>query len=160
MSKIDLDATIDAVNRGELPDWIAEHLRAYQESGGKEGHMWDSTFAGGKGLLPCLLLNTVGRKSGKAFVHPLIYGVDGDNFVIVGSKGGAETHPGWYFNLLANPQVTIQVGPETHKVTASLLEGEERERIWAQMVDLYPPYRDYQAKTERLIPLFLLERNA
>ena len=159
MTKIDVDATVDAVNRGELPDWIAEHLRKYQESGGSEGHMWDSTAAGGKGLIPCLLLHTVGRKSGKALVHPLIYGIDGDNFVIVGSKGGAETHPGWYFNLIAEPNVNVQVGSETHQVTARLLEGKDRERIWEQMVDLYPPYRDYQAKTERPIPLFLLERN-
>ena len=158
MTKIDVDASIDAVNKGELPSWIAEHLRVYQQSGGRDGHMWDSTAAGGKGLLPCLLLHTVGRKSGKQFVHPLIYGADGDNFVIVGTKGGAETHPGWYFNLIADSNVNIQVGAEKHQVTARLLEGSKRERLWQQMVELYPPYQDYQAKTERLIPLFLLER--
>ena len=159
MSKIDVDATIDAVNKGELPDWIADHLRVYQESGGKEGHMWDSTAAGGKGLLPCLLLHTKGRKSGKDFVHPLIYGVTGNDFIIVGSKGGAETHPGWYFNLVADPQTRVQVGPDSFDVTARILAAEERERVWKQMVDLYPPYEDYQAKTDREIPLFLLERN-
>ena len=160
MSDIDLDATLNAIEQGTLPDWIAEHLRVYQESGGEEGHLWDSTTAGGKGLLPCLLLHTTGRRSGRRFVHPLIYGVDGEHFVIVGSKGGAETQPGWYFNLIEEPQTTIQVGPDEIRVRARILEGDERERLWMQMVDVFPPYRDYQAKTSRQIPLFLLERVA
>ncbi len=158
MSKIDLDDTVRAVEEGRLPDWIAEHLRIYEESGGKEGHLWDSTVAGGKGMLPCLLLHTRGRRSGRELTHPLIYGVDGDDFVIVGSKGGAETQPGWYYNLLAEPSAKVQVGPDTHEVLARLLEGEERARIWSQMVELFPPYKDYQARTEREIPLFVLER--
>jgi len=158
MSRIDLDATVRAVERGELPEWIAEHLRIYQESGGSEGHLWDSTFAGGKGLLPCLLLHSVGRRSGRTVVHPLIYGQHGDAYVIVGSKGGADTQPGWYFNLMHDPVTTIQVGPEEMQVRARLLEGAEREQIWTQMVELFPPYANYQAKTTRQIPLFLLER--
>lgn len=156
MSKIDVDATVKAVEQGELPSWIAEHLKAYNESGGKEGHMWDSTAAGGKGLLPCLLLRSIGRRSGRTIVHPLIYGRDGDNYIIVGSKGGADTQPGWYFNLLAEPKVTIQVGTEEIQIQASVIEGPDRERIWAEMVDLYPPYEDYQAKTTRKIPIFSL----
>ena len=160
MSKIDVDATIKAVNQGELPDWISDHLRAYQESGGREGHMWDSSAAGGKGLLPCLLLHTVGRRSGRELVHPLIYGMDGEDFVIVGSKGGADTQPGWYFNLVEQPETKIQVGENTYEVTARILEGAERERIWRQMVDIFPPYHDYQGKTSRKIPLFLLERKS
>ncbi|MEM7468450.1 MAG: nitroreductase family deazaflavin-dependent oxidoreductase [Pseudomonadota bacterium] len=158
MSKIDVDESIKEVDKGALPSWIADHLRTYQESGGKEGHMWDSTAAGGKGLLPCLLLHTVGRKSGREFVHPLIYGVSGESFIIVGSKGGAPTQPGWYFNLIENPKVSIQVGVDSFSVTARLMEGNERSDAWTQMVDLYPPYEDYQAKTSRLIPLFILER--
>lgn len=156
MSKIDVDATVKAVEQGELPPWIAEHLRIYNESGGAQGHMWDSTAAGGKGLLPCLLLHSKGRKSGRMIVHPLIYGRDGDNFIIVGSKGGADTQPGWYFNLLAEPNVTIQVGTEEIQTRASIAEGAERERIWLDMVELFPPYLDYQAKTERTIPIFVL----
>lgn len=158
MAKIDVDAAINAVEQGALPDWIADHLRAYQKSEGREGHMWDSTAAGGKGLLRCLLLYTIGRRSGRELIHPLIYGIDGDNFVIVGSKGGADSQPGWYFNLLADPVVAIQVGADKFSVHAHLLEGAERERVWTQMVEVFPPYANYQAKTERLIPLFLLER--
>ncbi len=157
MDRIDLDATVRAVEQGELPAWIAEHLRVYRESGGKEGHMWDSTVAGGKGLLPCLLLHTKGRKSGRNFVHPLIYGRDGDNYIIVGSKGGSDTQPGWYFNLLDDPSVIIQAGTEELNVRARVLDGAERERVWRAMVDLFPPYTDYQAKTQRLIPIFALE---
>lgn len=156
MSKIDVDATVKAVEQGELPAWIADHLKAYSESGGTEGHMWDSTAAGGKGLIPCLLLRSIGRNSGRTIVHPLIYGRDGENYIIVGSKGGADTQPGWYFNLLEEPNVTIQVGTEEIKTHATVLEGAERERIWPDMVDLYPPYEDYQAKTSRQIPIFSL----
>lgn len=156
MSRIDVDATVRAVEQGELPGWIADHLRVYQESGGQEGHMWDSTAAGGKGLLPCLLLHTVGRRSGRGFVHPLIYGRDGESYIIVGSKGGADTQPGWYFNLRAEPRVRIQVGPDEFSADAALLEGADRERVWLEMVDLFPPYADYQAKTTRPIPLFRL----
>jgi len=158
MSKIDVDATVKAVEQGELPGWISEHLKIYKESGGQEGHMWDSTAAGGKGLLPCLLLHSIGRRSKRTIVHPLIYGRDGDDFIIVGSKGGANTQPGWYFNLLADPNVTIQVGPEEIQTRASILEGAERERIWLEMAEIFPPYLDYQAKTERTIPIFKLAR--
>lgn len=158
MSKIDVDSTVRDVEEGRLPEWIAEHLRIYEESGGTEGHMWDSTAAGGKGLLPCLLLHTRGRRSGRELTHPLIYGVDGENFIIVGSKGGADTQPGWYFNLVADPNARVQVGKDTFEVRARVLEGDERARIWTQMVDLFPPYTSYQAKTSREIPLFALER--
>lgn len=158
MSKIDVDSTVRDVEEGRLPEWIAEHLRIYEESGGIEGHMWDSTAAGGKGLLPCLLLHTRGRRSGRELTHPLIYGVDGENFIIVGSKGGADTQPGWYFNLVADPNARVQVGKDTFDVRARVLEGDERARIWTQMVDLFPPYTSYQAKTSREIPLFALER--
>jgi deazaflavin-dependent oxidoreductase (nitroreductase family) len=158
VSRIDVDDTIKKVEQGELPGWIADHLRAYNESGGREGHLWDSSAAGGKGLLPCLLLHCVGRRSGRAMVHPLIYGRDGDAYVIVGSKGGAETQPGWYFNLLAQPNVTIQVGTEEFQICARVIEGEERKRVWDQMVEIFPPYTDYQAKTQREIPIFMLER--
>lgn len=158
MGDIDVDAAVNAVEQGELPDWIAEHLRIYRESGGREGHMWDSTAAGGKGVLPCLLLRTVGRRTGREYTHPLIYGVDGDSYVIVGSKGGADTQPGWYFNLRADPEVDIQVGADELKTRARVVEGAERQRLWAHMVEVFPPYADYQTKTAREIPIFLLER--
>lgn len=146
-------ATLEA---GKVPEWINDHLRAYRESGGEVGHYWDSTDFGGDGLKTCLLLKTVGRRSGKTYVHPLLYGMDGDNYVIVGSKGGADTHPSWYFNLLATPTVEVQVGPEELQVRATLASGAERERLWALMTSVYPPYVDYQARTTRQIPLFSL----
>ena len=109
MSKIDVDQTVRELERGKTPEWIAEHLRIYRESGGAEGHMWDSSAAGSSGLLPALLLTTGGRRSGEKRTSPLIYGRAGDAFIIIGSKGGADTHPRWYLNLLANPVVELQV---------------------------------------------------
>lgn len=158
MSKIDVDESVKTLESGTLPQWIADHLKSYRESGGKEGHYWDSSPFGGPGLLPCLLLETVGRRSGKSITHPLIYGVDGDRYVIVASKGGAPTQPAWYFNLVANPDVTLEVGTETIAARARLAGADERERLWALMVNIYPVYTEYQAKTEREIPIFVLDR--
>ncbi|MEQ8662143.1 MAG: nitroreductase/quinone reductase family protein, partial [Gammaproteobacteria bacterium] len=102
----------DAIDAGVVPAWISDHLREYRESGGKAGHLWDATAFGGDGLQTCLLMTTVGRRSGKSHTHPLLYAADGENFVIVGSKGGSDTHPAWYHNLLAHPEVDLQVGTE------------------------------------------------
>lgn len=153
-----LHETVDALDQGAVPAWISEHVRRYQQSGGSEGHLWDSTAVGGQGLVPCLLLTTVGRKSGKRYIHPLLYGVDGDGYVIVGSKGGSETHPQWYHNLLATPDVEVQVGPDVFAAHAVLASGAEHARLWQLMTAHYPAYRDYQARTERVIPLFRLQR--
>lgn len=148
----------DALDTGTLPDWISEHLAAYRESEGKTGHYWDSTSVGGNGIQTCLLLTTVGRKSGKRYTHPLLYGKDGENFIIVGSKGGSGSHPNWYHNLLANPEVNLQVGPDEFKARATLATGTERERLWKLMTQIFPPYTDYQSRTSREIPLFSLTR--
>ena len=150
----------DAIDAGKVPQWISDHLRAYRESGGKSGHHWDSTEFGGDGLKTCLLMTTIGCKSGKAYTHPLLYGQDGENFIIVGSKGGSDTHPAWYHNLLANPEVELQVGAEVFKARATLVTGAERARVWELITGVYPPYRDYQARTSRQIPLFSLSRIA
>ncbi len=150
--------TVDALDQGAVPDWIGEHVRRYQQSGGREGHLWDSSAVGGQGLVPCLLLKTVGRKSGKGYIHPLLYGVDGEGYVIVGSKGGSDTHPQWYHNLVATPEVEVQVGPDIFKARALLAEGAEHQRLWQLMTTHYPAYRDYQTRTSRVIPLFRLER--
>lgn len=141
-----------------MPEWITEHLRTYRESGGAEGHLWDSSVAGGLGLVPCLVLTTVGRRSGEKRSSPLIYGAAGAAYVVVGSKGGADTQPGWYLNLLADPAVEVQVASEHFTARARVATGKEREQLWEQMVQLYPPYREYQKKTRREIPVVVLEK--
>jgi len=157
MGEIDVDSTLDELDSGSLPSWITDHLNDYQQSNGEQGHFWDATEVGGTNEQPCLVLTTVGRRSGKIYDHPLLYGVDGDNYLIVGSKGGADTDPGWYFNLLASPAVELQVGKEKFVATARLAEGAEHERLWSIMTKVFPPYITYQNKTSRRIPIFVLE---
>lgn len=127
-------------------DWVAEHTRKYVDSGGEDGYLWRG--------YPTIVLTTRGRKSGELRRNALIYGHDGEDFILIASYGGRPTHPLWYLNLAADPSVTIQEKSTVVSCTASTLpEGEERDRLWAQMVALYPPYAEYQAKTERLIPV-------
>ena len=142
----------------KLPQWIGDHLRRYVESNGADGHMWDSTSVGGPGLLPTLLLTTTGRRSGQPITMPLIYGKVGDKYVIVASKGGAPAHPGWYLNLAAQPTVEVQVHADRFRATARTATGEERARLWQTMAAIYPPYNAYQAKTQREIPVVVLDR--
>lgn len=141
-----------------MPGWIQKHVKQYLESGGQEGHMWDSSAAGGPGPLPTLLLTTVGRKTGTKHLVPLLYGETAAGVVVIASKGGAPEHPGWYRNLVANPDAEIQVGTKTFRAKASTVESAERAPLWRQMVEMYPPYADYQKKTERQIPVVLLKR--
>ncbi|MEM7542700.1 MAG: nitroreductase family deazaflavin-dependent oxidoreductase [Pseudomonadota bacterium] len=157
-NKINVDAALAELENGSVPQWIAEHLRVYVESGGREGHLWDSTPAGGPGLLPCLLLTTKGKRSGSPRVAPLIYGEVDGAYVIVASKGGAPESPGWYHNLVAQPEVTIQVGQEVFGARAREADGDHRAKLWNHMVVVYPPYREYQDKTARLIPVVELVR--
>jgi proline iminopeptidase len=128
-----------------------EHVKRYQETDGEEGHIWreGSTI---------LLLTTVGRKSGRESTTPLIYGLDGDNPVIVASKGGAPEHPGWYRNLVKNPAAHVQILGDKFPVRARDAEGEERERLWKMMNGIWKHYDEYQAKTDRQIPVVVLER--
>lgn len=158
MADIDVDDTLRELDKGALPRWIADHLDDYQASNGRQGHLWDATGVGGSRAQPCLLITTRGQRTGKSYTHPLLYGVDGDNYLIVGSKGGADTHPSWYFNLLVDPKVVVQVGTDTFEGRATLAEGTEHTRLWATMVDVFPPYTAYQAKTSRQIPIFIIER--
>ena len=153
-----LENVISALNAGDLPDWITDHVRAYQATGGREGHLWNATAVGGAGVVPCLLITTIGRRSGKPYTHPLLYGVDGSRYIIVASKGGADTQPQWYFNLLAAPLVSVQVQSELFQAQATLATGDERTRLWQLMTQVYPAYLDYQAKTAREIPIFILAR--
>jgi deazaflavin-dependent oxidoreductase (nitroreductase family) len=137
-------------------EWIAEHVRLYFEDPEK-AHMWDSTPVGGPGILPTLLLTAIGRKSGEPRHLPLLYQKTNAGYIIVASKGGAPSHPAWYLNLLTNPQCEIRVGSEHHHVVARIAEGDERSKLWNVMVKLYPEYNNYQAATDREIPVVVLE---
>ncbi len=142
-------------NFSEIP-WIAEHIELYRKDPEK-AHMWDSKAAGGSGTLPTLLLTTTGRKSGEPRSLPLIYGNVDDSYVIIASKGGMPTHPIWYLNLEAKPECELMIGAKAVSARARVVTGEERERIWAQMAKIYPPYLDYQKATEREIPVIVLD---
>lgn len=107
---------------------------------------------------PMLLLSTVGARSGQTRTSPLVYTTDGERFVIMASKGGAPTNPDWYYNLLANPVVTVEVGTEQFQARASVAEGEERTRLFDQMAAQMPGFAEYQRNTERQIPVVVLER--
>jgi F420H(2)-dependent quinone reductase len=131
------------------------HTLVYQRTGGRLGH----TLPGVPGKM--LLLDHVGAKSGKRRTSPLLYVRDGEDLVIVASKGGFPKHPAWYHNLLANPDTTVQVGSERLRVHARVARPEERERLWALAVAGYPGYEDYQARSRgRQIPLVVLEPRA
>jgi deazaflavin-dependent oxidoreductase (nitroreductase family) len=105
-----------------------------------------------------LLLTTTGAKSGKKRINPLVFTRDGDNYVVIASKGGSPTHPDWYHNLVANPDVTVEVGTERFEAHARLAEGEERDRLYAAQAAIMPGFADYQRKTSRHIPVVVLER--
>jgi len=128
-----------------------EHVRRYQETDGEEGFEWRE----GSHIL---LLTTTGRKTGKKTTTPLIFGLEGDNPVIVASQGGAPDHPGWYKNLVKNPAAEVQIKGETFSVRARDAEDEERDRLWQLMNGEWKHYAEYQQKTERVIPVVVLER--
>ena len=111
-----------------------------------------------QGWAPLILLTTKGAKSGQTRIYPLMSVPDGDNYLAVASKGGAPKNPLWYHNLLAHPDVTVEVGNETFVATARLLTGDERAQAFAKAIAVFPPYGVYQKKTDREIPVFLLER--
>lgn len=127
-----------------------EHVRVYRETAGERGYRWRGTTI--------LLLTTKGRKSGESRTTPLIHRTDGDRWIVVASKGGAPENPGWYENLKANPDATIQVKGETVSVRGTVAEGEERARLWSLMTEVWPAYDEYQARTERRIPIVVLSR--
>ena len=128
-----------------------EHVRRYRETGGEVGHEWKEGST-------VLLLTTTGRTSGEPRTTPLIYAVDGDRYVIVASKGGAPDDPGWYLNLSKTPEVELQVKDEVFGARARVAEGDERERLWAKANEVWPHYAEYATKTDREIPVVVLER--
>jgi deazaflavin-dependent oxidoreductase (nitroreductase family) len=141
-------------------DFIRKHIELYRRDPEK-AHWWDSSPGGGPGVLPTLLLTTTGRKSGEPRDAPLIYGEHPDRegaYVIIASRGGTPTHPVWFLNLEAHPDCELQVGPKHVLARARVAEGAEREQLWQQMAEIYPPYVEYQANAgARTIPVVVLE---
>jgi len=135
---------------GRPPGWQQEHARRYIESGGRDGHIWEGVTT--------LLLTTTGRRSGQSRTTPLIYGRAGDRYLVVASRGGAPTHPGWYENLVAQPVVQVQVMADRFKARARTATVAEKPALWKTMTAIWPPYDDYQKRTAREIPLVILER--
>lgn len=135
--------------------FVADHIKTYVESNGSEGHIWRG--------VPTLLLTTIGRKSGVGRRTALIYGRDADDYVIVASKGGSAINPLWYENLVAVPEVTVQVGAEIFTCAATtyvedIENKSHRQKIWDLMVVIWPGFAEYQVKTDRRIPLVRLTR--
>jgi deazaflavin-dependent oxidoreductase (nitroreductase family) len=128
-----------------------EHVKRYRETAGAEGHAWQGTTV--------LILTTTGRRSGEPRSTPLIYGRDGDNYVVVASKGGADEHPAWYLNLQDNPQVEVQVMSDRFSAQARTATADEKPRMWQAAVERWPAYADYQRRTAREIPVVVLERS-
>ena len=148
-----------AVIREARGDWVSEHRLRYLRSGGVEGHIEDLTPVNGLTFGTLCLIKYKGRKSGKTFITPLSYADIGGEVVIVGSKGGADTHPEWYLNVIASPDIEFQIGTQAFKATWREPEGAEREKVWNFMVDCHPYYADYQGWTERQIPLVMMLRH-
>jgi deazaflavin-dependent oxidoreductase (nitroreductase family) len=130
-------------------DWVSDHVRRYVDSDGGDGHIMNG--------VQCLLLTTRGHKSGQLRRTPLVYGQDGDRFVIIASRGGNDSHPAWFLNVEADPEVEIQVLAEHHRLRARIAEGEERTAKWKMMVEIFAEFEEYQKKTSRQIPVVILE---
>ena len=130
--------------------WVAEHVELYEGSGGTRG----ATLNG----LPVIIVTNRGWKTGAIRKTPLMRVVDGNNYILVASIGGAPKHPLWYHNLRANPNVEIRDGTEVYSMRVREVEDSvEKQRLWAIAVEAYPPYQDYQERTDRVIPVFLAE---
>ena len=133
-----------------MSDFNTKIIEEFRSNGGMLG----GGFAGA----PMLLLTTTGAKSGREHTSPLVYLADGDRIVIFASKGGAPTNPAWYHNLVANPRARLEVGDETFDADATVAEGEERERLFTKQASIMPGFAEYQAKTDRVIPVVVLTR--
>lgn len=134
----------------EPNDWNCKIIEEFHANKGKVGGPFEGA--------PLLLLTTTGAKSGQQRTTPLVYMPDGDRMLIFASKAGAPTNPDWYHNLVAHPQVTVEVGTETLNVTAVVITGEERDRLYAKQAAINPGFAEYETKTTRKIPVIALER--
>jgi len=132
--------------------WVAEQVELYEGSGGTEGLTLRETG------LPCIIVTNRGRKTGAIRKTPLMTVMDGDSYILVASQGGAPKNPGWYYNLKADPNVEVRDGTEVYTMrTREVDDPAERARLWELAVAAYPPYQEYQEKTERVIPVFVAE---
>ena len=131
-------------------DWNQEVIEEFRAKGGKAG--------GRLSQMPLLLLHHIGARTGTTRISPLAYQAVDGGYAIFGSKGGSPTHPDWYHNLVAHPDVMIEVGTETVSVRARITEGDERERIWSRQKLDFPFFAEYEAKTSRQIPVLVLDR--
>jgi proline iminopeptidase len=139
--------------KGAVPDislFGDAHIARYRATNGADGHIWNGA--------PCLVLTTKGRKSGEDRSFALIYGLDGDNVLLVASKGGAPDDPGWYKNLVAEPRVEVQILADVFPSVAHTATGAERDRLWPIMAAVWPNYDAYAERTDRTIPVVVLER--
>ncbi len=136
--------------RRELPGWVRKHVDDYLATDGDKGH----DFRG----VPALLLTTTGRRSGRPLQLPLIYGQEGGRYLVVASRGGAPDHPDWYKNLVAHPEVHVQVKADRFVAKARTATGAEKPALWDLMAKIWPAYNDYQTKTDRPIPVVILQR--
>jgi deazaflavin-dependent oxidoreductase (nitroreductase family) len=127
-----------------------EHVSRYVETDGREGHEWRGVHT--------LILTTTGRKSGRKISTPLIYGRHGDDYLVVASKGGADQPPAWYLNLQADPEAEVQVLADKFPARARTAMADEKPALWRQMAEIWPDYENYQRKTDRSIPVVVLER--
>ena len=127
------------------------HVERYQATNGEEGYLWNGA--------PCLILTTIGRRTGKTYRHALIFGEDDGRYLLVASQGGAPDHPNWYKNLTANPEVELQVRSDVFIATAHSASAEEKAVLWPIMTKIWPSYDKYQERTDRAIPLVVLERD-
>ena len=133
--------------------WVARHIKRYVDSDGANGHEW-------RPGVYTLLLTTRGRRTGKRRRTALIYGRDGDRYLVVASVGGSARHPAWYLNLREHPEVELQVGPERFTARARTADEAEKPRLWSLMTSIWPAYEGYQRKTRRDIPVVILERTS
>ncbi|HET6949383.1 MAG TPA: nitroreductase family deazaflavin-dependent oxidoreductase [Acidimicrobiales bacterium] len=133
-------------------DWVAKQVDAYESSGGTQGVMLQG--------VPTIVVTMQGRRSGKLRKAPVMRVEHDGSYVAVASKGGDPHHPGWYLNLLAHPDVTVRDGTEVHEMRAREVTGEEKDAWWERAVAVWPAYADYQAKTDRVIPVVVLEPRA
>jgi deazaflavin-dependent oxidoreductase (nitroreductase family) len=134
----------------EANDWNSQIIEEFRANAGKVGGQFEGA--------PLLLLASTGAKSGEQRVHPMMYLTEGDRLYVFASKAGAPTNPDWYHNLVAHPAASVEVGADTYDVVASVLAGDERDRVYAEQASRYPGFAEYQANIERTIPVVALDR--